>query len=151
MNNKKHALTVKFATILVSLLFLYASIAKMIEYSTFKLEIQENPLLAPSENIVAITLISLELLSVLLLNVPKYRSVGLYTAIILLVSFTVYIINIEFTQKGIPCACGGIIESLSRKQHILFNVVFIAITGIGIHSQSKLTPHKKTKSSAMMV
>ena len=39
--------------------------------------------------------------------------------------FTVYIILILYFSDFVPCSCGGVLENLSWKEHVVFNVLFI--------------------------
>ena len=39
--------------------------------------------------------------------------------------FTVYIILILNFSDFVPCSCGGVLENLSWKEHVVFNVLFI--------------------------
>jgi len=58
---------------------------------------------------------------------------------------TVYLALMLGTEKHLPCSCGGAIESLTWRQHILFNLFFLALAGLGsklVQSQPFSSPLK---------
>lgn len=114
------------------ILFLYTGIAKFQDYSVFKEQLAESPVLAPVAKTIAILLPVVEFLVVLMLAVPRWRLKGLYTTLFLMSVFTVYIIVLIATSDNLPCSCGGIIEQLSWQQHIVFNVIFIGLDVLAI-------------------
>jgi len=68
-----------------------------------------------------------ELIVAVLLILPNTRKWGLYVFIGLMVLFTGYISGSLLWAKNLPCSCGGVIEKMSWKQHVWFNLAFIAI------------------------
>lgn len=114
------------------ILFLYTGISKLMDYTLFKEQISTSPILQPVAASLAWLLPLTELAVCLALFIPKYRLQGLYSSLVLMVLFTVYILFILSFNNKLPCSCGGVIELLSWKAHILFNVVFIALAIIGI-------------------
>jgi len=64
------------------------------------------------------------------------RLTALYAAFSLMVMFTAYIAFILNFSDYIPCSCGGILEKMSWKEHLIFNsgFVIIALIGIALHS-----------------
>jgi uncharacterized membrane protein YphA (DoxX/SURF4 family) len=125
--------------ILYVILFLYTAISKIMDYSIFKEQIATSPLLAPISKPIAWSLPWTEFLVTVFLVTPRWRLKGLIAAFTLMVLFTVYIIGILTFNKNIPCSCGGALEALSWGQHIVFNMLFIAlaITGIILQIQIK--------------
>ena len=118
--------------ILLISLFLYTAVAKTINYETFRDEISEFPPLSPFAPFILVALIFSEFCTTLLLLIPQWRLKGLYASLILLIIFTVYIVYLLATSNGTPCSCGGLIEALTLKQHILFNISFISISMLAI-------------------
>jgi hypothetical protein len=45
-------------------------------------------------------------------------------------------------KNDLPCSCGGVIQQMTWQQHILFNVVFIILSRIGIIASKKNTNQK---------
>jgi uncharacterized membrane protein YphA (DoxX/SURF4 family) len=117
---------------LLAILFVYAAISKLLNYDTFRLQLSQSPFVVQFANIVAWGIPGIEILVGGLLAVPALRSFGLYAALFLLSLFTAYLVAILNFSYYIPCSCGGILASLSWKQHILLNTVFIILSIAGI-------------------
>jgi len=132
MSVSKHKFIVELISILFVILFLYTGISKLMDYTIFKEQIATSALLAPVARPIAFWLPVIEFFVVLLIIVPRWRLKGLYVALALMILFAGYIIAILTFNEHIPCSCGGVLELLSWKQHIVFNGVFIlmAVTGI---------------------
>jgi uncharacterized membrane protein YphA (DoxX/SURF4 family) len=114
-------------TILNIILFLYTGIAKLMDYNVFKEQLADSPILEPFAKPVALSLPFVEFLVVVLLIIPRWRLKGLYSCLGLMIIFTGYIIALFSFSKEMPCSCGGIIELLSWKQHLVFNIGFILL------------------------
>ena len=128
----KKSVIIDIISFLFIVLFLYTGINKLIDFTVFKYQIAESPVLAPVAWWIAWLIPAAEFLVSGLLLVSGWRLKGMYASLILMVSFTLYIILIMSLSKNLPCSCGGVIALLSWKQHLLFNGVFIllAVTGI---------------------
>ena len=118
-------------------LFLYTAISKLFDYENFKSVLIMSPLLRPFAGIIAWALPVSEIGIVLLLVFPKTKIKGLYTAIITLVIFTIYIIYMVIFTPRLPCSCGGVLKSLTWTQHIFFNLfwILLTVTGIALNRQ----------------
>lgn len=128
----KNKITLEIISALIILLWVYAAVSKLIDYSTFKVQLGKSPLLTQFTGFVAIAIPIIELLISGALIVPKYRMVGLYGSLFMLVMFTAYLIVILNFSYYIPCSCGGILSGLSWNTHIVFNLAFAALAVIGI-------------------
>jgi len=138
----KRTTITEIIALLFVILFLYTGISKLIEYTVFKEQIASSPLLAPLSGFTAWSLPIAEILVAILLFIPRWRLKGLYASLVLMVLFTGYIIAILAFDEHIPCSCGGVIELLSWKGHILFNSVFIVLALIGITLARKVSKEK---------
>jgi len=118
--------------LLFVILFLYTGISKLMDYSVFREQIALSPLLAPVSNWVAILLPSTEIIISVVLFIPRSRLIGLYTSLILMVLFTGYVIYILNYNEHLPCTCGGFLEMLSWKQHLILNGFLIALAFTGV-------------------
>jgi hypothetical protein len=134
----KRSTIIEINTLLFVILFLYTAASKIIDFSLFQANIASSPLLAPMARLIAVTLPILELIVVFLLIFPSWRLKGLYSSLFLMILFTSYIICILTLNEKIPCSCGGIIQQLSWKQHIIFNSIFIFIAIYTIFLQKKI-------------
>lgn len=92
---------------------------------------------------VALQLPWLEFLVVVLLIIPRWRLKGLYCSLVLMFAFMVYILALLAFSNHLPCSCGGIIELLSCKQHILFNMIFIVMAIVEIVLEKNQTRDRK--------
>jgi len=120
-------------------LFLYTGISKLLEYTVFREQLAESPVLAPMASLVAWGLPLTEFVVSLFLFFPRYRLKGLYAALVLMVLFTCYVIAILTFSDKLPCSCGGVLEQLSWQGHLVFNGVFIvlAVVAILLNRQSR--------------
>lgn len=113
-------------------LFSYAAISKLLDFNAFKIQLGQSPLLTAFAGWVAWVVPIIELITALLLAIPKYRSVALFNALGLMSLFTMYIIAILKFSDYVPCSCGGILESMGWQEHLIFNIVFVVLAIMGI-------------------
>jgi len=130
--SKYQSLFVQVTCYLYILLFVYASLSKLLDFENFRVQLAQSPLLSAYAGLIAPTVISLELLIVLLLSFKTYRLTGLYASFFLMVAFTVYIYLILNYSDFIPCSCGGIIEKLGWTEHLIFNIFFTALAMVAV-------------------
>src|SRR5690606_8057742 len=119
------------------LLFVYASVNKLMDYKTFSIELGKSPLLTAFAGWVAWGIPAIELVVVALLTVPKWCLAGLYAAFSLMTMFTAYIVAILKFSDYIPCSCGGVLQNMTWNQHLVFNIFFVllAFTGIMLYEK----------------
>jgi uncharacterized membrane protein YphA (DoxX/SURF4 family) len=135
----KKAITVEIISILFVFLFMYAATSKLIDVEKFKIQLGQSPLITKFSDLITWFIPALELMLSVLLIIPKYRLLALYGSFSLMTLFTAYIVFVLNFSDFIPCSCGGILEHMSWKTHIYFNLTFmlIAIAGIFIEVQIK--------------
>lgn len=131
----KHT-SIEVICFLLILLFMYAAVSKVIDYEKFRVQLGQSPLLTGYAQWVAIGVPVVEIAISILLAIPKYRLLGLYAAFDLMVMFTTYIITVTRFSDYIPCSCGGVLQHMSWNQHLIFNLVFVVLSGVGISLQS---------------
>jgi hypothetical protein len=124
--------------VLYIILFLYTGISKLMDYSVFKEQIATSTVLGALSKPIALMVPWAEFAVVAMLIIPRWRLHGLYASLSLMIIFTGYIITILISSHDLPCSCGGAIELLSWKGHIVLNSFFIAIALLGIIFQKKL-------------
>lgn len=127
------------------ILFLYTGISKIMEYSEFKEQLADSPILGFVSTPVALLLPWVEFAIVLMLIAPRWRLKGFYATLALMILFTAYIIGLLNINKELPCSCGGIIALLSWKQHLVFNSIFILLNALAIRFQKR---EKKVQAKA---
>jgi putative oxidoreductase len=118
---------------LLILLFVYTAMSKLLDFEQFKSQMYNQTL--PHEMATALiwTLPEIEILTTMLLLFERTRSLGFYLSGILMVLFTGYIGLVLLNYFGrVPCACGGVIKALGWKMHLMFNLFFLLLTGLGI-------------------
>ena len=132
---KKAILTDIIAALFI-LLFIYAAMAKLIDYTNFQLQLAKSPLIGSLAGIVAWIIPTIEIIISVLLSMRRFRLQGLFAGFSLMVMFTAYIIAITAFSEFIPCSCGGILSRMGWSQHLLFNLCFVllAIAGILLYS-----------------
>ena len=134
-----------FDTILLLLIFLfaYAGSVKILDYSTFSIQLSKSPLIYNFAKTIALVLPVGEIIIAILLITERFRSRALYLSYFLMLTFTLYLIYILNFSYYIPCSCGGILGQLPWTLHIVFNLFFVVITLIGIFlNKKKPTPHE---------
>lgn len=125
------------------LLFVYAATNKFIDFEGFQVQLAQSPLLSSFAGWVSWLVPILEIIIAGLLCSQKTRLLGLYSAFGLMVMFIIYIFIILNFSPFVPCSCGGILEKLGWKEHLLFNITFCLIAIPGILFQSHLHNNKK--------
>lgn len=118
--------------LLFVILFLYTGIDKLLGYDVFKEQIAMSPLFKGIAPLVALTLPLVEIAVAITLFWPAWRKWGLVAALVLMILFTGYVVYILNVDKTLPCSCGGFIELLSWKGHLVFNSILIALALTGI-------------------
>jgi uncharacterized membrane protein YphA (DoxX/SURF4 family) len=114
------------------LLFVYTATSKFLDFTLFKEQIAQSPILAPVAKGIAWLVPLSEVGISLMLLIPALRLKGLYLASGLMIAFTIYILLIMKFSAHLPCSCGGVISLLSWKDHLIFNSVFIVLGVIAI-------------------
>ena len=130
-NNGLHIIRTSIV-IAYALLFSYAAITKLMDYAQFRVQLQQSPILTTIAPLVAIGIPILELLFALGLFIKPLQTISLYGSLFLMSCFTVYIYQILHYSEFIPCSCGGILENMGWKTHLLFNIAFIALAILAI-------------------
>ena len=131
----KRSTIIEIIAIWFVILFLYTGISKLMEFSVFREQIGQSPVLKPFAAWIAWILPLSEFVVALLLFIPRTRSKGLNGSLALMILFTGYIVAILLLDDHVPCSCGGIIELLSWKGHLVFNGICIGLAGTAIYLQ----------------
>ncbi|ABQ06574.1 MauE/DoxX family redox-associated membrane protein [Flavobacterium johnsoniae] len=136
---------IEIICMLYVLLFVYAATSKLLDFQHFKIELGQSPLLSAFAEWIAVLVPAAEYITCLLLIIPRFRLTGLFLAYGLMVMFTVYIFIILNYTSFVPCSCGGVLEKLDWKSHMIFNLVFVclAVLGILLHvRRNKMNGHQ---------
>ncbi len=118
-------LYIEIVVALYVLLFLYTAIMKFRDIPFFIGSMSHTPLLRPFAGILAGMIPTMEIAIAILLIIPRTRHYGLLTGTGLMAIFTLYVTFILTTMKELPCSCGGVIQQLKWKEHLIFNSGFL--------------------------
>lgn len=129
--------------LLLLLLFVYAATSKLLEFEKFKIQLSQSPILTAYADWIAWGVPFLEYTISGLFLFSKSIILAFYSSYALMIMFTMYIILILNSGDFIPCSCGGILENLGWKQHIVFNLVFVVLAIVAIYMLSRETESYK--------
>ncbi|WP_316837827.1 MauE/DoxX family redox-associated membrane protein [Pedobacter nutrimenti] len=114
------------------LLFVYAAVSKIRDFERFSVELSKSPILNPIASWVVIAIPSIEIALSIFLIVKRFRLAALYASFSLMVMFSAYIVAILKFSSYIPCTCGGVLQNMSWKEHLIFNLCFVVLGTIGV-------------------
>ncbi|WP_411973699.1 MauE/DoxX family redox-associated membrane protein [Sphingobacterium sp. Lzh-3] len=112
-------------------LYMYTGWAKFMNMATFIRGNSKIPYLGAYAKLIGYGIPTLEIVLAILLIVPVYRikRSALWASNLLMGVFTLYLsLMVRFADKKL-CHCGGVIESMGWKTHIVFNLIWL-IAGI---------------------
>lgn len=133
-----HKIISKAVRLVFMVLFVYAGTSKILDFETFKFQLERSPYIMPHAAELAWGIPSLEYLVAVLLLLPRYSLIGLYTSLGVILTFTGYIYIVLNYSNSVPCSCGGLISTLSWTEHLQFNLLLIVLTIFGILISHKL-------------
>jgi putative oxidoreductase len=129
---------------LIVLLFLYTALSKLVDLRHFVRAIDNQPFDNRYTTVLVIILPAAEILSGLLLLVPRLRLAGFAMSAILMLAFTGYVALVTFHfYERVPCACAGVFDQLTWPQHLIFNAVFLLANVMGFFLQLSLKPSRQ--------
>lgn len=129
---KRNDIFVDVISALFIILFLYAALTKLSDYEKFRVQLGQSPLLTAFAGVVAWAVPAVEIVLSAMLFFRPTRLVALYGCFTLMVLFTAYITAILNFSDYVPCNCGGVLEKLGWKEHLVFNVGFVLLAAIGV-------------------
>lgn len=135
--NKRQVVLESISALLI-MLFLYASVSKILDFDRFIGEMNNQPFPNSWTPFLVWTVPSLEIAISLALIFERTRLVGFIASLVLMTLFTIYTATILLHFFAyVPCSCGGVIRKLSWPQHLVFNLFFVALSIIGIILQRR--------------
>jgi putative oxidoreductase len=135
---------------LLILLFLYASVSKFLDFKRFIDEINNQPLPNSWTPFLVWGIPFLEIAISAAVAFEYTRLLGFYAALVMMILFTIYsILILTHFFPYIPCSCGGVIRKLTWPQHLILNLLYVALSILGIILQRSkhLKPILITKNS----
>lgn len=133
------------------LLFIYASISKILDFENFQVQIAQSPVLTAYAGFVSYTVIIFEIMIAAFLYFSNTRPIGLFCSCTIMSAFTVYIYVILNYSEFVPCSCGGILEKLGWKEHLIFNIVCLIAAALAFITLRKQNAHQSKTSILMLV
>ncbi|NQX54428.1 hypothetical protein HQN86_12455 [Pedobacter panaciterrae] len=127
MSYKKKVIVTEIISALFILLFVYAAFSKIQDIEKFRVELGKSPLLNAFTRYIVYGIPFVELILSVLLAWKNFQYFALYVSFCLMAVFSAYIVAILNFSPYIPCSCGGILQNMSWKQHLLFNVCFMIL------------------------
>ena len=110
---------------LLILLWSYAVFVKLEDWPLYTRQMQEQPFSPAIKSTLIFAIPILEGIAALLL-ILKFRHLGLWISLLLLLGFTLYVVLVLARFfPSVPCSCGGMISRMGWKSHLWFNLVFI--------------------------
>ena len=135
---------------LLILLFLYASVSKFLDFKRFIDEINNQPLPNSWTPFLVWGIPFLEIAISAALLFEYTRLLAFYASLVLMTLFTIYAIMIlAHFFPYVPCSCGGVIRKLTWPQHLALNLIYVALSVLGLVLQrnKRLKPIFITKHS----
>lgn len=128
----KKNLIVESSCLLLIVLFSYAAVSKITDYSNFKLQLGQSPFIEYFSPLLTWAVPIVELIAVGLLLFNRSKLAGLYLSLFLMTLFSAYIYAMLHYSYYIPCSCGGVLNKLDWREHLWLNLGFtiVCITGI---------------------
>ncbi len=119
-------------------LWIYAALSKFLNFEQSRMQMLNQVFPAAINRILLWAVPAAELFTAGLLLFARTRTAGLILSILMLSLFSVYILFVILNVfDRIPCSCGGIISKLSWGQHLVFNLVFLALALLGLGIELK--------------
>ncbi len=128
----KQKINIEIICFLLTFLFVYAAFNKLFNYSEFKTQLTLLLFPKPFAMAIAWLIPVIELAISVVLTFKATRLKGLYASFILLSFFSLYIIIMLLSKDQLSCSCGGVINLLTWKQHLILNIFFMILSGWGL-------------------
>lgn len=132
LSSRTKEIIVDIISYLFIFLFVYTAYSKGINHSGFSKSLGRYKMIENYTDQIAWLVPAAEVFVSGFLLFPKTRKLGLIASLILMLTFTVFLLFMVFTMDSLFCSCGGVLSSMGFWEHIWFNVGFIVLAIIGI-------------------
>lgn len=109
------------------LLFVYTGVDKLRNWETFQGALEKSTITAAYSQFLGIAVPTAELLIAALLVIPASRHIGQVLGTALMSAFTIYVAYMIAFSPELPCTCGGIIQSMTWRQHLVLNSTYVIL------------------------
>lgn len=137
LSDKNREIIMDIAVYLFIMLFMYTAASKLLTIKSFASTLAKSPLIGSLNFVVAWFIPIIEIMISIVLIIPSLRKPGIYAALLLMSTFTLYLIYMVCSGVELPCHCGGVISSMTWQQHIWFNLGFISLAITSLVIQKK--------------
>ena len=127
-----------FSRFLIVLLFVYTGSSKLLGYEVFVNQLSQVAFLKGYAGFIAVSLPLLEIAVGLLIAINPRQTYGWWFASVLMTSFTFYVLMMLLSANHLPCTCGGVISSMTWKQHLIFNIFFMCLSWLALYNYYQL-------------
>lgn len=139
---RKKNLITEIIIFLLLLMWAYTFVSKVLDFDTFRRQINGAYLLSSLGSPLPYLLQVLHLSLVVLLIKKSWRKIGLITSLSLLVLYTGYLIYILKFAPSIPCSCISLYSGFIWEDQLLVNFAVMVLNIIGLIMFSfKRPPH----------
>ncbi|WP_413670096.1 MauE/DoxX family redox-associated membrane protein [Mucilaginibacter sp. Mucisp86] len=128
------------------ILFLYAGLTKLLDYQNFETKLSRDPFISDFAGTVAWLVPCWEIATALWLAFATDKRPGIISSLILMSGFTVFVALVLGVAKQVPCTCGGLLERMNWTQHLVFNIIMVALAIIGL-LLTRIPAYQRTSSS----
>jgi len=131
--NNRRLVIIELAVSLLILLWVYTAVSKLLTFDSYQSQMYHQPIPHALASILICSLPTFEILTAVLLILPKLKFWGLLSSIILMTVFSVYVALVTLhVFDRMPCSCGGLLKNMSWTGHLLFNLFFLLLSFITI-------------------
>ena len=113
---------------LLMVLFVYTGSSKLLGHALFLNQLSHLTFIKDFAILISFIVPVLEIITALLIAFDWTQKTGLWLASLLMTFFTIYVGGMLILKSSLPCTCGGVIASMSWKQHLLFNLFFMMLS-----------------------
>jgi len=126
----------------IILLFVYTATSKFLNYHSFVNALSKSTLINSYSTSLAPIIPTSEYVISIFLFVPRYRLIGFVMATFSMFCFTLYIAYMLLFTPDLPCSCGGVLQGLGWKEHLIFNICFMVLSALGWAAERKVNLKK---------
>ena len=125
----KNGLILKIISFYFIFLFVYTGFSKLMDNQSLLIALKNAPLFLTSSFAAFLSWVVpiIEILLAMMIGFKNTSQFGWLGIIILLTIFTLYTAWIVLVSPYEPCTCGGLMNLLSWKQHLIFNISSMAL------------------------
>ena len=122
---------------LLALLFVYTGCSKLLGHELFVNQLSQMEFVKNFAPLISFVLPVLEIAAALFIAFESPENLGLWISSLLMTFFTIYVGGMLILKSSLPCTCGGVLASMSWRQHLYFNIFFTLVSWNALHHNYK--------------